>query len=519
MLRKPEHVRQFKKQSSESDEVPIYSSGYLMEEPHTLEVTLTGSPAVTNATFRVTRNIAEGKSASKDDKIVSTIPINRKIAAKQQVFGYVSVPWLEDSYGDILDPKSIEQAAHSFMRNLVTRQVEGETGIGEEHMMFYKKAFPIQSVIDYTGEIGGIPGGWWLGTQITDPEVWEKITSNQYIGYSLGSLVFFTHTGSSEFREGLFNRIPNLSSVESKPPAKGKLGAMKQLGLFGYPDSKTAYADPVNLKYPIDTLARAFATMQYVLESYPAEGYDEGELKYVLRRMVGSIVRFEVDIPDTVRNSLGLKTKKSLVDNVLGVIKGFAPPTEPTEEVDEMDRDEIMEVVQSTVDAAVKEQLKGQAEAITEEVQKNVTSVLDEFTAKMQTNFDALASSIQSTSAEGSEELIEEGEEKNAEKANMAAEVAAAVVAALQAQEKEPEAPESGGEEGEEENLNEKLQNISQQLSELSKATSGRLSARKTIDETTLTDAQKAELAKRKEETPFDVEPTFMTGMGDSAFD
>lgn len=506
--------RCLKRQSDAPAEVTIYSSGYLLEDPHSLEVTLTGYPAVSNAMFRITRSKVTGKDGTEKDQILTAaIPVNSKKEAKRQVFGYVSVPWLEDSYGDILDPKSIEQAAHSFMHNLITKKVEGNTGIGEEHTMFYEKAYPIQSVIDYNGSIGGIPGGWWLGTQITDPDVWEKVASKQYVGYSLGSMVFYVNTTRPDFREEAFKSIPNLASIEASTPAKGKLGALSQLGIFGYPEDKSAYADPTNLKFPLNTAARAFATLRYVVDNYEAEGYTKNELKYMLSRMVSSLVRFEVEVPEAVRNSLGIKAQKSLIASVLSVVRGLSTLSteEPTKEVDEMDRSEVTELVQKSVKDAVTEEIKLQASAIKEDIQQSVATTLTDFTTKIQTSIDAMTQTI---AAKAAPEKPTEADKKDQAAPDSATTIATAVVEALKTQgiiksepaQKDQSVPENPLD------IKAAIQSMSQQLSELSKATSGRLTARKTMDD--MTEVQKLELMQRRKDAPFDVDPTFMTGSG-----
>ena len=86
--------RLLKQQSEQSTDTAttIYSSGFLMDEPHALEVTLTGRPAVANAMWRVIRSQTdEGKPKFQ----TPAIPIKSRKDAKRQVFGYVSVPWLE----------------------------------------------------------------------------------------------------------------------------------------------------------------------------------------------------------------------------------------------------------------------------------------------------------------------------------------------------------------------------------------------------------------------------------------
>jgi len=510
--------RLLKQQSEQSTDMAttIYSSGFLMDEPHALEVTLTGRPAVANAMWRVIRSQTdEGKPKFQ----TPAIPINSRKDAKRQVFGYVSVPWLEDSYGDILDPKSIEQAAHSFLHNLITRQVEGTTGIGEEHMMFYQKAYPIQSVIDYSGQIGGIPGGWWLGTQIEDPVVWDKVVKGEYAGYSLGSMVFFTYTKEKSFQEDIFKKIPDLSTLSTTTPTKGKLGMMQEAGLFGYPEDKSAYADPNNLKFPIDTMGRTFATMRHVIDEYNSEGYNKAELKFMLNRMVASLIRFEVEIPDAVKAKVGLKSQKSLKDSVCSVIRGLSSTVKSntTGEVDDMERTEVMEMVKQQVAEAVTEQVKLQGDVLREDLSTELKAQMEtsfsDMSTKMQASFDGLKSLFETKAEEGKQS--QETEQKPVEK-TQAEIIALAVTEALKSAGLAKEEKVQNTTE-EPQDLNVTLASLKQQMDDLVKATTGRQTAKRSVttDAPALTAAQRAEIIRRKKEAPFDDDPCFMPELMD----
>ena len=104
------------------NQAPYESSGYLMDEPQAVEVTLCSDPAVAGAKFRVIRSAG---SPDKPNGIKLQMPIRKTAPMKQQVMGYVSIPWLEDWYGDVMDPQSIEHAANSFLKNLQAGHVEG----------------------------------------------------------------------------------------------------------------------------------------------------------------------------------------------------------------------------------------------------------------------------------------------------------------------------------------------------------------------------------------------------------
>lgn len=383
-------------QAASTDSLTIYSSGYIMKDPTAVEVTLTGYPAVANAKFRITRSFRPApkdvlsteqqastdtqSSTEFDDMPLPPIPLTRKAETKQQVFGYVSVPWLEDSYGDVMTPDSIEFAAHSFMHNLVTQNTEGKTGIGEEHWAFFDRSYPIQTLIDYDGNIGGIPYGWWLGTQIADPVVWQKVLSGNYAGYSLGSMTYFVNTASTTYRDKLFGTLPNLATLSADKPTTGKFAAFSFPGQFGYPSDASAYADPKNCKFPIDTTARVFATMQHVLAHYDTEGYSKEELKFMLGRMIQSLVNFGEAISEVTLSKVGLaKSTKSFWCNPFSRQAGREDsPTkqeQTSKEEQDMNKDDVVAIVRAEIQTTL-DTFKTEQSAAFAQMQETVTTAL-----------------------------------------------------------------------------------------------------------------------------------------------
>ena len=340
-------------------QAPYEPSGYLMVEPQAVEVTLCNDPAVSGAKFRVIRSAG---NPDKPNGIKLQMPVRKKAPMKQQVMGYVSIPWLEDWYGDVMDPQAIEHAANSFLKNLQQGNVEGN-GIGEEHVSFWNNAHVIQSVIDYNGKIGGIPGGWWIAIQVTDPTSWQKVLDGDYTGFSLGSYVHFVNTQNEMFKSDLFKKVPDLKSQNSAKPAKGKPGMFENPGEYGFPTEQSAYADPSNNKFPINTRSRAYATLRYVLDNYASEGYSIEELKYVVRRMLAAIVAHGDEVPDDVMGRVGFATKQSAVDHAGEFGMKIQSVTTTVEEEINMGKNlspELLEalqaIAQDTIAPALKEQ-------------------------------------------------------------------------------------------------------------------------------------------------------------------
>jgi len=346
---------------------PYEPSGWFAEEPQAVEITLCGEPAVQGAVFRVVQN------ADRDRNRVLKLqmPVRKKNKVKQQVMGYVSVPWLEDFYGDIMDPTAVEHAANSFMHNLQTGKVLGG-GVGEEHIAFWNNAHVIQSCVDYTGSIGGIPGGWWIAIQVTDPTTWDKIMDGTYTGFSLGSMVHFVNTKTDSFRNQVFSKLPDMSSLSAMKPSKGKRGQFLDPGTYGFPTDKASYADPDNNKFPIDTRSRAYATLRYALENYDSEGYRIEELKYVVRRMLAAIVAHGDIVPSDIMERVGFSTKQSALDYAKDFgMKVQAIDTSNKEDIDMNGNlsPEILAAIQSTTQDSVN--------AATQELKQQLASIKD----------------------------------------------------------------------------------------------------------------------------------------------
>ena len=349
---------------------PYEPSGYFMDNPTAVEVTLCHSPAVAGAKFRVVRSAG---NASQPMGIKLQMPA-KKNAMKQQVFGYVSIPWLEDWYGDVMDPTAIEHAAHSFLHNIQQGNSEGN-GIGEEHTWFWNNAHVIQSAIDYNGGIYGVPGGWWFAVQITDPTTWQKVMSEEYTGFSLGSYVEWTDTHSDDVRLKILEGIPNMKAVSPVKPTKGKFGMFKDPGAFGFPTEQSDYADPANNKFPLNTRSRAYATLRYVLQNYDSEGYSIDELKFIVRRMLAAITAHGDDVPKEFMERAGFGSKQNVLDFAAeNGIKAQSVQSNSEEVTNMALSPEILEAIQTAVHDTVGTEMATQ-KAVLDSIQKSLQSM------------------------------------------------------------------------------------------------------------------------------------------------
>jgi hypothetical protein len=105
---------------------------------------------------------------------------------RRQVFGWVWVSEIDgdvvvDSQGDIIDPDTLEKAVYGFVLN---------SRVGKEMHAGDVKSRLIESIV-FTKEkqkalgidLGRI--GWWVGFQIDDADMWQKIKDGKYTDFSL----------------------------------------------------------------------------------------------------------------------------------------------------------------------------------------------------------------------------------------------------------------------------------------------------------------------------------------------
>lgn len=124
-----------------------------------------------------------------DPVVTSTFKVTKANDDKMLAFGWASVSidiagnQVVDWQEDMIDPEDLEEAAYSFVR----LYREG----GEMHERG-GVATLIESVV-FTEEKqkamgippGTLPVGWWIGFQVTDPEVWAKVKDGTYSMFSI----------------------------------------------------------------------------------------------------------------------------------------------------------------------------------------------------------------------------------------------------------------------------------------------------------------------------------------------
>ena len=97
---------------------------------------------------------------------------------KHIVTGVVYAPFVLDSYGDFMSAEGIEELAHKFMSDSITKKID------VMHDNNVINAYAVESYINR--ENPDFPeGAWVVSVKVEDPEVWDKIEKGEYNGFSM----------------------------------------------------------------------------------------------------------------------------------------------------------------------------------------------------------------------------------------------------------------------------------------------------------------------------------------------
>lgn len=116
------------------------------------------------------------------------VPISKLRYDKQICYGVVLIPDTEDLQGDVISAEEIEKTAHAYMEN--ARQIKDRHGKGTEAVPIESYIAP-QELYFSGGPYGGQQvkkGSWVLGVKVADPELWRKIETGEYQGFSVGGV-------------------------------------------------------------------------------------------------------------------------------------------------------------------------------------------------------------------------------------------------------------------------------------------------------------------------------------------
>lgn len=115
------------------------------------------------------------------DKISKNIPFQKRDDEERIVGGIVYAPNQVDSQGDWTDEVELKKAMYQFM--------EASQGFNEMHVTQDKRVSVLECFQPEEDTVKGggvIPAGaWWVSLRVHDDDLWEKVKSEEYTGFSL----------------------------------------------------------------------------------------------------------------------------------------------------------------------------------------------------------------------------------------------------------------------------------------------------------------------------------------------
>lgn len=119
-----------------------------------------------------------GKNAIQKQVLIAKID-----DAKRIVIGVVYQPDTPDTHDDQMDADEIEKAAHQFMKNQHTYNID------KQHDLQADKGFVVESYIAPCdmdlGDQTIIKGSWVAGVKVTDEDTWDSIQKGEITGFSM----------------------------------------------------------------------------------------------------------------------------------------------------------------------------------------------------------------------------------------------------------------------------------------------------------------------------------------------
>lgn len=158
---------------------------------------------------------AAGKNA-----IQKQVEIAKVDDTKHIVIGVVYQPDVEDSHGDMMDAVEIEKAAHLFMENQHTYNID------KQHDLDADKGYVVESYIAPCDmEIGDqviAKGSWVAGVKVTDDDAWEEIQKGEITGFSMFGVGKREEVeDEEEVSKGLLHNIKKAINAALFPIVKG----------------------------------------------------------------------------------------------------------------------------------------------------------------------------------------------------------------------------------------------------------------------------------------------------------
>lgn len=289
--------------------------------------------AANKKTFLIT------KAKNGQAEIKLTGRILRQDQEKHLVTGIVYAPMEEDTWGTFMNAEEIEKAAHWFMRN-------GSRNSDIQHSFEPNRdCSVVESWIARSDEeIGGetVKTGTWLMTvEITDPEIWGKITRGEITGLSMGGVGTYSEEDT------------DLDSIE-KSDAAEKRGLLARLAEFlgMNPIERGDMADMYAERTKLHNFWEAFSSLEDTLRRY-----DSREDRYIYETDEGKIRDALTDFENILHNIL--TSEQPIAMSVMGpatIEKNKKEDTEVTKE-------QLEEAINRAAELAVEKLTKAEGES------------------------------------------------------------------------------------------------------------------------------------------------------------
>lgn len=158
------------------------------------------------------------KAAGKD-AIQKQVQIAKVDDTQHIVIGVVYQPDVEDVHGDMMDAVEIEKAAHLFMENQHTYNID------KQHDLDADKGYVVESYIAPCDmEIGDqviAKGSWVAGVKVTDDNAWEEIQKGDITGFSMFGVGKREEVEEEVVSKGLMQTIKKAINTALSPIIKG----------------------------------------------------------------------------------------------------------------------------------------------------------------------------------------------------------------------------------------------------------------------------------------------------------
>lgn len=323
------------------------------------EVSLVSTPAVPDATIAIMKSL---DMPSAEGTVHKELAIAKIDAAKKQIYAYALVPEKEDRQGDIVSKEDVEAAKNSFFRNLALRNQKG-SGIGGQHQVFEGIGYPIGGDIDLDGSYGRmlgiaaekcIPGGWLLGIQVTDEEVWKKVEAGEITGISIGCLAERIELAAPtktapEFKRGAFRKL-----IDDMFKAAGYVRVRPTDKSIDFNSSYTMQVFYDECPDMWDALMSAFWSIMYDDLNHPT-------FESKMAAIEESLAQFATKIRELFGIEKGSKSKDDKVIRIIDKSGGEEPTDEGVLSM-EITKAELQTMIAEAVNAAVEKALTEKAE-------------------------------------------------------------------------------------------------------------------------------------------------------------